>query len=192
LRVSGRFPRRDDGRLHWSQARILKAALALKKDAKHSVRQICEIVGVSRNTYYKYMENPHKGFRGNISGAWGGTTNYGVYAEPIAAVLRADGFNHSYVFYGGVGTLRAEIAAGHPVVTWISGTWGGSSRSTKVDAAGDTYSLIPYEHTITAYGYDDTGVWVMDPGLAEKYHVSWGKFMSGWNRINGMALVVAP
>jgi hypothetical protein len=32
----------------------------------------------------------------------------------------------------------------------------------------------------------------MDPGVAEKYHVSWAKFLSGWNAIDGMALVVAP
>jgi DNA invertase Pin-like site-specific DNA recombinase len=31
-----------------------KAALALKKNAAYSVREICEIVGISRNTYYKY------------------------------------------------------------------------------------------------------------------------------------------
>ncbi len=137
-------------------------------------------------------ENPHKGFRGSIYGAWGGTTNYGVYAEPIVAVLRASGFSHSYVFYGGASTLRSEIAAGHPVVTWISGTWGMTSRSTHVDAAGDRYSLIAYEHAVTAYGYDDSGVWVMDPGVAKRYHISWAKFLRGWNAIDGMALVVAP
>ena len=78
-------------------------------------------------------DNPHKGFRGSIYGSWGGTTNYGVYAEPILSVLRRSGFGHSYVFYGDESTLQAELAAGHPVVTWISGTWGGSSRFTKVD-----------------------------------------------------------
>lgn len=31
-----------------------KAALALKKNGTYSVREICEIVGISRNTYYKY------------------------------------------------------------------------------------------------------------------------------------------
>lgn len=139
-----------------------------------------------------YDDNPHKGFRGSIYGKWGGTTNYGVYAEPIAAVLRQHGFNHSYVFYGGASTLRGEIAAGHPVVAWISGTWGASARYAKVDDAGDSYSLIPYEHAVTVYGYDDGGVWVMDPGVAEKYHVSWAKFLLGWNQIDGMALVVAP
>jgi predicted DNA-binding transcriptional regulator AlpA len=31
-----------------------KAALALKKNPAYSIREICEIVGISRNTYYKY------------------------------------------------------------------------------------------------------------------------------------------
>jgi DNA invertase Pin-like site-specific DNA recombinase len=31
-----------------------KAALSLKKDPERSVKEICEIVGISRNTYYKY------------------------------------------------------------------------------------------------------------------------------------------
>ncbi len=39
-----------------------RAALALKKDASYSIREICEIVGISRNTYYKYTRadgTPH-------------------------------------------------------------------------------------------------------------------------------------
>jgi DNA invertase Pin-like site-specific DNA recombinase len=32
-----------------------KAALALQKDPTHSIREICQIVGISRNTYYKYI-----------------------------------------------------------------------------------------------------------------------------------------
>ncbi len=150
---------------------------------------------ISQRTFLKaigYDENPHKGFRGSMMAKWGGTTNYGVYAEPIVTVLRQQGFGHSYVFYGGATTLKAEIAAGHPVVTWISGTWGGVSRYTKVDATGASYSLIPYEHAVTAYGYDDTGIWVMDPGVGKKYHVAWATFLRGWNRIDGMALVVVP
>ena len=32
-----------------------KAALALKNDTSRSISEICEILGVSRNTYYKYV-----------------------------------------------------------------------------------------------------------------------------------------
>jgi uncharacterized protein YvpB len=135
--------------------------------------------------------NPHKGFRGDINGAWGGTRDYGVYAEPIAAVLRQYGFAHSYVFYGGADNLRAEIAAGHPVVAWVTGTWKPSSRQTLRDAAGDRYSLIPDEHAVTVYGYDGDGVWVMDPAEPDKYRVSWDRFLTAWDQLDGMALVVA-
>ncbi|MBA3534940.1 MAG: recombinase family protein, partial [Ardenticatenales bacterium] len=37
-----------------------KAALALKKEGGHSVREICEIVGISRNTYYKYTREEQR------------------------------------------------------------------------------------------------------------------------------------
>jgi DNA-binding CsgD family transcriptional regulator len=32
-----------------------KAALALKNDTSRSVAEICQILAVSRNTYYKYV-----------------------------------------------------------------------------------------------------------------------------------------
>ena len=35
-----------------------KAALALKNDTSRSVSEICQILGVSRNTYYKYVRSP--------------------------------------------------------------------------------------------------------------------------------------
>ncbi len=37
-----------------------KAALALKKDSGRSIREICEIVWISRNTYYKYTREDDK------------------------------------------------------------------------------------------------------------------------------------
>jgi DNA invertase Pin-like site-specific DNA recombinase len=45
---------RKGGRPKGVNQKKQKAALALKKDAGRSVREICEIVGISRNTYYKY------------------------------------------------------------------------------------------------------------------------------------------
>lgn len=37
-----------------------KAALALQKDTTRSVKEICEILGVCRNTYYKYVRREDK------------------------------------------------------------------------------------------------------------------------------------
>jgi DNA invertase Pin-like site-specific DNA recombinase len=45
---------RHGGRPKGVDQKKQKAALALKKNAGYSIREICEIVGISRNTYYKY------------------------------------------------------------------------------------------------------------------------------------------
>lgn len=45
---------RTGGRPKGVDQKKKKAALALKNDSGHSIREICEIVGISRNTYYKY------------------------------------------------------------------------------------------------------------------------------------------
>ena len=45
---------RKGGRPKGVDQRKQQAALALKHEARHSVREIREIVGISRNTYYKY------------------------------------------------------------------------------------------------------------------------------------------
>ncbi len=46
---------RTGGRPKGVDERKRKAALALQKDTTRSVKEICEILGVSRNTYYKYI-----------------------------------------------------------------------------------------------------------------------------------------
>lgn len=45
---------RKGGRPKGVDPKKKKATLALKKEGGHSVREVCEIVGISRNTYYKY------------------------------------------------------------------------------------------------------------------------------------------
>ena len=45
---------RKGGRPKGVDERKKKAAIALKKEPERSIKDICEIVGISRNTYYKY------------------------------------------------------------------------------------------------------------------------------------------
>ncbi len=47
---------RKGGRPKGVDQKKQKAAQALKKDGRHSIREICDIVGISRNTYYKYTQ----------------------------------------------------------------------------------------------------------------------------------------
>ncbi len=135
-------------------------------------------------------ENPHLGFRGNINGGWGGTTNYGIYAEPIAQFLLTRGLNTKLI-WNGVASLKEEIALGRPVVVWISGGLGYASPF-EAEAAGQSFWLMPYEHTVTAYGYDENGIFVADPGYGTYNYYSWSEFKRGWSYLGNMAMSVWP
>jgi DNA invertase Pin-like site-specific DNA recombinase len=51
---------RKGGRPKGVDEKKRQAALSLKKDLDRSVKDICEIVGISRNTYYKYTRSEDK------------------------------------------------------------------------------------------------------------------------------------
>jgi DNA invertase Pin-like site-specific DNA recombinase len=65
--VAARARGRTGGRPKGVDQKQKKAALALKKEAGHSVREICEIVGISRNTYYKYTRRLRPRWRMRIA-----------------------------------------------------------------------------------------------------------------------------
>lgn len=57
---SARARGRKGGRSKGIDEKKHKAALALKKDPGRSVKEICDILGMSRNTYYKYTQPENK------------------------------------------------------------------------------------------------------------------------------------
>ncbi len=135
--------------------------------------------------------NPHLGFRGDINGAFGGLTDYGVYAEALEPVLEARGYNAS-TFYGGVNTLKANIAAGNPVVVWI--TTGKYTPRTPIAESydGDTFTLVAGEHAVVVYGYDSGGVYIMDVASGNFVYTEWTSFLTRWSYFDQMALVITP
>lgn len=135
--------------------------------------------------------NPNIGFRGRLAGPWGGVADYGIYPAPILKDLIAHGFRHSYTFRGNPDLLRAAISADNPVVVWIVGTFGSAPRYVEQEG-GETYFLVPYEHAVTAYGYDAAEIMLMDPAVGGYRTISWPTFLSAWQQLDGMALVVAP
>ena len=133
--------------------------------------------------------NPHKGYRGDISQPWGGTTHYGVYAAPLVPALAAFGFTGT-PFYGEPADLMAAIDRGEPTLVWL-GMHGEAGTFHETDAAGDRYQLTPYMHVMVAYGYDDGGVYLSDPGTGSLTWSDWGTFTARWNVMDGMALSVS-
>lgn len=148
---------------------------------------------VSQSTFVNMIgfdANPNKGFRGDLSGPWGGTWHYGVYAAPILSALMQSGFTHSYMFHADPMLLREAIDNDRPVVVWITGTYGSMPRYEEV-SDGEQYLLVPYEHAVTIYGYNEQTVSIMDPAYPAYYTVSWDVFLNAWQQLDGMALAVA-
>lgn len=148
--------------------------------------------GVSEQTFIDSTPitlNPHYGYRGNIDGWWGNTTDYGVYASALVPTLNAHGY-HGEVMYteGEVGPLISHLDAGHPVVVWL-GFWG-DTREVLHDQ--DTYSVFAGMHVVTVTGYDDSGVFVMDPAKGTTDHYDWATFQELWSVVDGMGLAVYP
>src|SRR5688572_18445646 len=136
-------------------------------------------------------DNPHWGYRGDINGWWGNTTDYGVYPEPLVEPLAHLGFRGE-VFYGqgDASALQAYLTNDVPVVVWISlrGDQG------YYDYAGDgtPYKLNPGYHVVVAYGYDETGVYAADPATGGTVSWAWGDFMWMWDALVGMSMAVWP
>ena len=135
--------------------------------------------------------NPHVGFRGNIHGPHGGVRDYGIYAEPLVPVLQRRGYGAT-VFYGGVSRLKANLAAGNPVVVWITTGRYVERPVYRFNHEGETFKLVPYEHTVVAYGYDDDGIHLMDVGDGEFYYTEWSSFLRRWSYFDQMALAIYP
>jgi uncharacterized protein YvpB len=138
-----------------------------------------------------WSDNPHWGYRGDITGWWGNTTDYGVYAEPLAQALPQFGFNGEVIYAeGDASQLTSQIDAGTPTLVFLA-MWGDQSIYETADD-GSTYKVVAGEHVLVAYGYNNDGVFMSDPATGGSKFMDWGSFMSAWNVMDGMALAVTP
>ena len=136
-------------------------------------------------------DNPHWGYRGDINGWWGNTTDYGVYPEPLVEPLAQFGFRGE-VFYaqGDASALTNFLDNGVPVVLWL-GLWGDQSFY-EYASDGTPYKLNAGYHVVVAYGYDESGVYASDPATGGTVSWAWGDFMWMWAALDGMSMAVWP
>lgn len=137
-----------------------------------------------------WSANPHYGFRGDINGLWGNTTDYGVYPEALVGPLAQLGYSGEVIYGSGdASALTAHLDAGMPTLLWL-GLWGDTSYY-EASEDGTSYKLASGYHVVVAYGYDEWGVYVSDPAIGGYRSFDWATFMTTWNVLDGMALAVA-
>ncbi len=137
-------------------------------------------------------DNPHTGFVGDVHGRWGllPPDGYGVYAEPIAGLLRAYGLSAEVRYGMGLEGLRAELAAGHPVILWATPRMSAQPVETYMASDGQTVSVVRYEHTVTAVGYTERAIYVVDSATGYRWAYSDRSLLAAWNKLGQMSVVV--
>lgn len=135
-------------------------------------------------------DDPNLGFVGDPNGMRGQLppASYGVYEEPVADLLRYYGVNAIGVTGMSIEALKAQIAAGRPVMVWVSGNTELGYSSSYTPSNGHTTQVVPYQHTVIVIGYDADTVQLQDG--AERYYRSWNTFEGSWNTLNNRAIYI--
>jgi uncharacterized protein YvpB len=141
-------------------------------------------------------DNPHRGFLGDVDLPAGTMppAGYGVYAGPVAANLRSFGLCAQAHRDWDLERLKAELAAGRPVIVWATYDMRLPGGRTWVSSDGVTSIVVEWQHTFIAVGYDD----VLDEGtvyLVDAYDgvmkpFSYGAFVAAWDQLGRMAVTV--
>lgn len=136
-------------------------------------------------------DNPDRGFVGDPDGVWGNIPPlpYGVHAEPVAALLREYGLQADARLGMDWDELRAEIAAGRPVIVWVIGEMWSGSPVKYVASDGRNTKVARFEHTMILYGYDKKKVYVLDAYTGNKQTYPIRTFLNSWKTLGKMAIV---
>jgi uncharacterized protein YvpB len=135
-------------------------------------------------------DNPDTGFVGSYYGVWGSIppASYGVHANPVAALLRQYGLQAEARYGLSWDDLRAEIAAGRPVIVWVIGQmWPGTPVAYNTSDGHNTI-VARFEHTMIFTGYDSTYVYAIDASTGAGMAFYHSTFLHSWSVLGNMAI----
>jgi uncharacterized protein YvpB len=137
-------------------------------------------------------DNPHRGFLGDVDLPAGSMPplGYGVYAGPIAANLRSFGFDARAEHEWSLEALKAELAAGLPVIIWATYDMRLPGPMTWTSSDGETSVVVKWQHTFIAVGYDESGVYLVDAYDGVTKFFPYDAFIPAWDQLGHMAVVV--
>jgi len=135
-------------------------------------------------------DNPEKGFVGNVYGSWGQIppNPYGVHAPPVAKNLRNYGLDAKAQYGMSFNDLKKEIANGRPVIVWVVGKVWKGSPITYTAKDGSKVIVAKYEHSMLAYGYDASNIYLIDAGTGGRGKYSISNFKASWGVLGNMAV----
>jgi uncharacterized protein YvpB len=153
--------------------------------------------GVDFNEFdfqYKFplSDNPDLGFVGDVNGPWGQVPpySYGVYAKPVADLLKQYGVPALAYKHFTLEQLKQELAAGRPVIAWVIGNCVGGIPYLYTDHEGNTVTVAAFEHVIIVTGYNEKNIRYMNNGRL--YDIPTDVFMNSWSVLENMVVTYDP
>lgn len=137
-------------------------------------------------------DDPNEGFVGDYNDPKGQIPpdSYGVYANPIARLLRNYSLEASAQTFMIFNDLRIEIASGRPVMAWVIGYTEPGIPLSYTSSNGNTTTVAHNEHTVLVIGYDPRYVLLLDPTGNLAYWRTIDGFMDSWRVLGYMAVTV--
>ena len=136
--------------------------------------------------------NPHKGFVGSVDDLPGQLypRGYGVYAEPIARALSEIGLPATVHYQQSDEWLRRQVAQGRPVMVWVTSGMKPYPVESWRAKDGTQVRAVRHEHTCLLVGYNEQGVWVIDPWFGQYRYYPWEVFLRSWDLLQRMSVVI--
>lgn len=106
----------------------------------------------------------------NLNNRFGGTEYYGVHAPPFIDLFWQYGLLARPIQKGDIDVIKKAIFSGHLVMTWIKTGYG---KAVDVALSYGSTPVIKGEHVVVIYGYNQDGVFVMDPGIGNNRFLSY-------------------
>jgi len=149
-------------------------------------------VQIDEGTFFNGLpssDNPNLGFVGNVHGPWGQIppNDYGVYAKPVANLLRSYGLEADAVYDFSWLGLQAEIASGEPAIVWVVGRVARGTPVPYTSSDGEQTTVVRFQHTVILTGYDAQQVTVLDGDWV--YQRSVQDFLDSWGALGNMAVI---
>lgn len=115
------------------------------------------------------IENPERVYS-NLSQKFGGTDYYGVHAPPFIDLFWEYKLLARPIKKGDIEGIKKAIFSGHLVMAWIQV---GHGKAVDVALSYGTTPVIKGEHAVVIYGYNNSGVLIMDPGTGANRFISY-------------------
>ncbi len=136
-----------------------------------------------------HSDNPDYGFVGDVNSVWGQVPPYayGVYADPVADLLRQYGLPTKAVKGYTLEEVKQKLAESKPIIVWVIGNMEGGIPATYTDSQGRSTIVAAYEHVVILTGYDKDSIRYMTNGRF--YDTPTSVFLNSWGVLGNMAII---